>query len=905
MPYLRRGPDRNLRRRALVCFFLTAGLWIAPRAEVEAQTPPSEAAEKPVPTIRAVRLQTPVVVDGRLDEDVWKSPNPATDFVQSDPDEGQPATEKTEIRIAYDEDAIYVGARMFDSQPSQIVQQLTRRDSTGIADCVMIGFDPRHDHLTGFGFVVTAAGTLVDEVIFDDIQEDGSWDGVWDARVSIDSLGWSAELRIPFSQLRFPEEEHQVWGFNAGRVLRRRNEESDWIITPKKESGLVSRFGHLEGLDGIRGRSHLDLLPYATARTERMATAEPGDPFNDGSRTFGGIGLDAKWGLTSNLTLDATVNPDFGQVEVDPAVVNLSAYETFYEEKRPFFIEGATLFAAFGSNGPNNRMGFNRSMPTLFYSRRIGRAPQGSASGEYVDIPSATTILGAGKLTGKTRSGWSVNFLEAATSREYARVENAGARSKVEVEPLTNYLAVRAHRDIGQRAGAGVLATAVVRDLSDPALAARLVHDAVVVGGDAHLFLNGKRDWVVTGSFSGSRVSGSEGAITRIQESSAHYFQRPDATQVSLNPNARSVAGWQASFDFNKNTGTLRPNASLWAVSPGFECNDAGFLSRADAAGSHVALLWLRPTPDGFSRYRQLLFSKWWTWNFARELQGDGVWISTYVMFRNYWSLQGALLFTRSTYADRLTRGGPTLRNPRSSYASMGLETDDRKAISLQFTGEWSRSGLGGWTSTAGGSLSVRPTSALTISTGPSLTRDFVRVQYVTASADPSATAMYGTRYVFGDLSQTEVVMETRVNYILTPRMSFQLYAQPLLSAGRYSGFKEPGRPRDMSYLRYGQDLGAITFDPSSEIYTVDPQVPGGSGPFSFANPDFNFKSLRVNAVFRWEFRLGSTLYVAWTQQRVDTARPGQFDLSRDLSSMWRAPGDNVLMVKLSYWFSR
>jgi hypothetical protein len=889
----------------LVCFFLTAGLWITPWAEVEAQTPPSEALAKPVPTIRAVRLQGPVVLDGRLDEDVWNSPNPATDFVQRDPDEGQPATEKTEIRIAYDDEAIYVGARMFDSQPDQIVRRLSRRDSVPNTDCVMIGFDPRHDHLTGVGFIVTAAGTLADEVIFDDIQEDGSWDGVWDAGVSVDSLGWSAELRIPFSQLRFPEGEHQTWGFNAARILSRRNEESDWILTPKRESGLASRFGHLEGLDGIQGRSHLDLLPYATARTERMATAEPGDPFNDGSRTFGGVGLDAKWGVTSSLTLDATVNPDFGQVEVDPAVVNLSAYETFYEEKRPFFIEGSTLFAAFGSNGPNNRMGFNRSMPTLFYSRRIGRAPQGSASGDYVDIPSATTILGAGKLTGKTRSGWSVNFLEAATSREFARVEDASARSKVEVEPLTNYLAVRAHRDVGQRAGVGVLATAVVRDLSDPALAARLVHDAVVVGGDAHLFLNKKRDWVVTGSFSGSRVSGSEEAITRIEKSSAHYFQRPDATQVSLDPDARSLAGWQASFDFNKNTGTLRPNASLWAVSPGFECNDAGFLSRADAAGSHLALLWIRPTPDAFSRYRQLLFSKWWSWNFARELQGDGVWISTYVMFRNYWSLQGAFLFSRSTYADRLTRGGPTLRHPRSSYGSLDLETDDRKAISLRLTGEWARGGLGGWTSTAGGSLSVRPTSALTISTGPSVTRDFVPEQYVTVATDPSATAMYGTRYVFGDLSQTEVVMETRVNYILTPRMSFQLYAQPLLSAGRYSGFKEPARPRDMSYLRYGQDLGAIAFDPSSEIYTVDPQVPGGSGPFSFSNPDFNFKSLRVNAVFRWEFRLGSTLYVAWTQQREDTARPGQFDLGRDLSSMWRAPGDNVLMVKLSYWFSR
>ena len=882
-----------------------AGVCCGLCTDARAQTDPQALPARTVPAITAVRLQAPIVLDGRLDEDVWQSPNPVTDFVQKDPDEGQPATERTEVRIAFDDDAIYVGARMFDSQPDRIVRRLSRRDSTGNADCVMIGFDPRHDHLTGVGFIVTAAGTLADEVIFDDIHEDGSWDGVWDARVTVDSLGWSAELRIPFSQLRFPEGEHQTWGFNAARVVVRRNEESNWILTPKKESGLASRFGHLEGLDGIRGRRHLDLLPYVTTRAERMETAEPSDPFNDGSRTLGGFGVDAKWGVTSSLTLDATVNPDFGQVEVDPAVVNLTAYETYYEEKRPFFIEGSTLFDSFGFNGPNNRMGFNRSMPSLFYSRRIGRKPQGSASGDYVDDPSATTILGAAKLTGKARSGWSVSFIEAVTGRESARVMNDGAQSAVEVEPLTNYLATRAHRSIGQRAGVGMLATVVVRDLSDPTLAARLAHDAIVAGGDAHWFLNAKRDWVVTGALTGSRVSGSEQAVARIQQTSAHYFQRPDAPQVSLDPSARSVSGWFASLDFNRNTGTLRPNASLWAVSPGFECNDAGYFSRADAAGSHIALVWSRPTPDAFSRYRQLLVSKWWSWNFGGELQGDGLWVGAYVTFRNYWDFQGTVHFGRSTYADRLTRGGPSLKNARYWSASVSLSTDDRKAASVGLDGSWNQDGLGGWSASGGVSLSLRPASALTLSLGPTVMRQLEPIQYVTAAADPSATAMYGSRYVFGDLGQTEVVGETRVSYILTPRMSFQLYAQTLLSAGRYSGFKEPERPRDFSYLRYGQDLGTITFDPLAQIYTVDPQVPGGSGPFSFGNPDFNYKSLRVNAVFRWEFRLGSTLYVVWTQQREDTARPGDFDLREDLSSLYGAPHDNVVMVKLSYWFSR
>jgi len=875
------------------------------RVEAQPQVRPPESAGRVIPAITAVRIRTPLVLDGRLDEEMWKTAGAATGFLQRDPDEAQPATEQTEIRIAYDHEAIYVGARMSDREPGGIVRRLSRRDSDGNADRIYVGFDPRHDHLTGVIFGVTAAGTLLDEVIYDDINTDETWDGVWDARVAVDSLGWTAELRIPFSQLRFPEGERQTWGFNAARVITRRNEEAYWILTPKKESGLASRFGHLKGLDGIQGRRHLDLLPYATARGEFLGTAEPGNPFNDGSRAAGNIGLDVKWGVTSSLTLDATANPDFGQVEVDPAVVNLTAFETFFDEKRPFFIEGSNLYDAFGRNGPNNRMGFNRSNPTLFYSRRIGRAPQGSAAGDYVDRPTATTILGAAKLTGKTRSGWSLSFIEAVTSRESARVMTGAARSTIEVEPLTNYLAARVHRAIGQRAGVGMLATAVIRDVDDPALARRLAQQAIVFGGDAHWFLNKGRDWVMTGSLSGSRISGTEAAIERIQRSSTHYFQRPDARQVHLDPAARSLSGWSAQFDFNKNTGTLRPNASLWAVSPGFEPNDAGFLSRADAAGSHLALIWSKPTPDSFSRSRQIIVSKWWAWNFARELQGDGLWMGAYVTFRNYWDLESTFHVGRSTYADRLTRGGPSLRSPHFWNASVNFETDDRKAVSLEIRGDGGRNGLGGWSSSASIGLSLRPTPALSFSTGPSINREFQPVQYVHTASDPAATAMYGSRYVFGDLDQTEIVMETRLSYILTPRMSFQLYAQPLLSAGRYSGFKEPARPRDLSYLRYGQDFGTIRFDPASRIYMVDPQAPGGSGPFSFGNPDFNYKSLRVNAVFRWEFRLGSTLYVVWTQQREDTARPGEFDLGRDLASMFGAPGDNVLAVKLSYWFSR
>jgi len=323
------------------------------------------ASPPPVPRVTAVRTAGAiVVVDGRLDEESWQKAAPAADFRQRDPDEGKPATERTEVRLLYDDDAIYVGARMFDSEPSKIARRLTRRDgdTDGIADWIIVAFDPLHDHLTGAMFTVTAAGSIGDGILYNDSDDDDTWNAVWDAAVSIDDKGWCAEMRIPFSQLRFSAAEQQMWGMHAVRMVQRKNEESWWALVPKKEEAIVSRMGEVDGLNGIRSRRHLELLPYVTARAESQGTAEPGDPFNDGRHGAAAAGLDLKWGVTSSMTIDATVNPDFGQVEVDPAVVNLTAFETFFEEKRPFFIEGSQAFDRFGRNGASEYMGFNREI---------------------------------------------------------------------------------------------------------------------------------------------------------------------------------------------------------------------------------------------------------------------------------------------------------------------------------------------------------------------------------------------------------------------------------------------------------------------------------------------------------------------------------------------------------------
>ena len=884
---------------ALIFSLVGSGIGAAQQAAVVAPTA--------VPSVRAVKATGRIVIDGHLDEADWQRAEPATNFVQRDPDEGKPAVERTEIRVLYDTDAIYFGARMFDREAGKIARRLTRRDvnPSGVADALTIGIDPHHDHLTGAMFGVSAAGSVRDGILSNDSGEDDSWDGVWEAAVSIDDKGWTAEIRIPFSQLRFSAADRQTWGLNLVRSITRTNEEDWWSFTPKKDSALVSRFGHVTDLDGVHGRRHLDLLPYATAKGEVNSTVEPGNPFTDGHTLAGNVGLDAKWGLSSNVTVDATVNPDFGQVEVDPAVVNLSAFETFYDEKRPFFIEGSDLFSRFGRNGASEFMGFNRSNPTLFYSRRIGRAPQGSASGDFVDAPTATTIFGAAKITGKTSSGWTFNLIDAVTSAEWADVATGVARSRVEIEPLTNYLAARAHRDLGQRAGIGMLATLVNRDFHSDDLRDRLVDEAYVVGVDGHAFLNSGHDYVLTGAISASRVAGSEAAISRLERSSARYLQRPDATHLSYDPTAQSLTGWNLQTDFARNTGTVRPNASFWAVSPGYETNDVGYMTSADRMGMHAGVIWLKPTPDRFSRSRDLIAAKWYVWNFAHEKVSDGFFVEGDATFLNYWSSSLTFIESASAFDDRLTRSGPMMRSLGGRSYMASVSTDSRKLIGLNVNGSYENGASGGWDSSGSVTVTAKPIPALTIELGPSLTRSFGVAQYVTATTDPVATATFGGRYVFGEIDQTEWSMTTRVSYMINPRMSLQVFAQPLLSVGRYGNFKQAAAPRTFTFQRYGVDLGAIAYDPASDAYNVSFAGAGGGTPFSFGNPDFNFKSLRVNAVFRWEFKPGSTFYLVWTQQREDYARPGQFAFGPDVSSMIHAPGDNVVMAKVSYWFSR
>ena len=867
--------------------------------------PPRPTDAEGVAVVSPVRTAGPIVVDGRLSEGTWAEAGALTQLRQRNPNEGKPETERTEIRVAYDNDALYVGARMYDRQPGQIVRQLSRRDSDAESDSITIYLDPQHDHRTGVMLRVSAAGSLADALIFDDSSQDLAWDGVWDAAVAIGDDGWSAELRIPFSQLRFTPGARQTWGVNARRYIQRKNEETWWELVPKTESRVASGMGHLVGVNDVPPKRHLDLLPYARVGLDAQGTLDPGNPLRDRTSGLGGLGLDAKWGLTSSLTLDATVNPDFGQVEVDPAVVNLTAFETFYDEKRPFFIEGSRLYTNFGRNGLLLYGRFGASYPSLYYSRRVGRAPQLAADGEYVDAPSATTILGAGKLTGRLASGWNVAFLDALTGREYAQVANGVARTRPETEPLTNYIAARASREFGRRGSLGVIGTSVVRDLRTAGAEAYLPDNASVLGVDGNVFVDQKRTWVVSGSFAGSLVAGAPSSMVRLQRSSARYYQRPDAGHLALQPDATRLSGWTGQLNANRRAGALLLDGAVWAVSPGFESNDMGYSPNADRLGGHLGMIWRKTTPDRFSRSRDLTVLKWWVANFGGDTQVNAAQVSASAEFRNYWESQVSWYFSTAAQDDRLTRGGPSAERLSFRQASAYLSTDQRKLVSATLSGDygWNDGGAWGWDGTL--SVRVKPSKALSIESGPQLSRGHTLLQYVRTAVDPYATATYGARYVFGDIDQTEVSLPTRVNWMFTPRASLQLYVQPLLSVGDYWGFKELARPRVFDYARYGTDIGTIALNETSNRYSVDPDGGGPASPFSFTNPDFNFRSVRFNAVFRWEWRLGSTIYVAWTQRREDYADTGAFNLGGDLRALSRSPSDNTLMVKVAYWFSR
>lgn len=872
-----------------------------------------------VPVANAARRVSAIAVDGRLDEACWQQAVPATGFRQSQPDEGAPASLPIEVRILFDDQALYIGARM--SEPGGVVAPLARRDqlldangnngsfNSLTTDKLIVRLDPYHNHLDDAWFEVNPAGVRGDQ-----FNGDPSWDPIWEAAAVVDSLGWTAELRIPYSQLRFSRDPEQTWGLQIWRYVDRLNEQDMWSFRRRNEPSGPAFFGDLTDL-AIPGRPRqLEVMPYVVTGS-RFERAAPGDPYNDNREMRIGAGADLKVLLTSNLTLDATLNPDFGQVEVDPATLNLSAYETYYDEKRPFFIAGASAFR-FG--GMRCMFCNNSSSLSAFYSRRIGRPPQlngwVSDNAEYVDAPENTSILGAAKITGRTGNGYTVALLDAVTGREQARyLGAAGAAERTQVvEPLSNYFVGRVKKEFRNASTLGGILTSTTRQLGDSVVSAQLRSHAEAGGIDwRHTW--GGREYSWMGSALVSNVSGSPAAIALTQRSSAHYFQRPDRAvhgdglfDTRYDSTATSLRGYGLFTRVGKDNGTLLWEAMANVRSPGFEVNDLAYLDRADYTwlNGNIGGSWTTPT-----RWYRSIFT---SIGGATEYNYDGdrtraALQAFYGMeFPNYWNLRFMAIHDVPAFDDRLTRGGPVVKRAGYNVASLEVSTDARGSAVWDVMVQASR-GIGDDTRglTIRPGVALKPAANIFIQLSPRYSREQSAEQYVTSVTDPTATAFSGSRYIFGYITTKTVSLDTRVNWTFTPELTLQLFAQPFIASGDYSSFREFAAPRTLDKLVYGSSIGTIAYDEASSEYRVDPDADGPAQPFTFDNPDFTTSALRGTAVLRWEYRPGSTLFFVWTQERAGYDSAGNFDFGRARTAIFQQRPLNVFQVKATYWFGR
>ncbi len=854
-------------------------------------------------TVQAVRAVEAVTIDGRLQEKVWQTPS-RSDFLESDPVDGGQPTEKTEVWVAFDNSNLYVAAFCHDTEPGSIRALLGRRDDELDSDWFSVAIDPYFDRRTGYEFYVNPAGSIQDMALSNDVSEDGSWDAVWESKARITAEGWVVEIRIPFNQIRFPKSADYVWGVNFRRTIKRKNERDAFVWIPKDQAAYVSRFARLEGIRDIHPGPHLEFVPYTVGQAE-LKPAEAGNPFETGHRTLANLGFDVKVGLKSNLTLDATVNPDFGQVEVDPAVINLSAYETYYEEKRPFFIEGASIFNGFGRGGVYINANINWPSPTFFYSRRIGRSPEGSPQhAGYVDFPDRTNILGAAKVTGQFAGGWNIGFVSALTAREYADIDDGLNRFQDEVEPLTYYGVFRAQKDIDKgQSGIGVMATGVVRDLRDDSLAGLLNKNAFSLAFDGWTFLDKKRVWVVGGWAGATRIAGSREDILAAQESSMHYYQRPDASYLHLDPNATSLSGWGARFNIAKQQGNFLFLTSVGALSPGFDPNDMGF----QFSGSNIINVQVVPgyqwtKPGKVFRNFQVISALFANYDFGGNKTWQGGLIDFGGQFLNYWSFETMLAYNPQTVSNSLTRGGPLAIIPSGYQVDLFGFSDSRKPIVFELQSSFYRRPQSGFDESVTLRARWKPRTNVSFSIGPMIEFSTSEFQWVRRVDDPLMTPTFGARYVFGRIDQKVLGSEIRLNWIFTPKLSLQLYLQPYLAVGKYDRFKELARAKAFEYNTYGTGDSTIAY--ADGVYTVDPDGAGPAAPFAFGNPDFNVKSLRGTVVLRWEYLPGSLIYLVWTQDRADFTHPGDLRLGRDLGDLIAAPGNNIFLLKVTYRWS-
>ena len=826
----------------------------------------------------------PIRVDGALDEASWENAPRITDFVQKEPTEGGTPTDDVEVRILYDETAIYVGARLDESDPASIRAPIGRRDDAGQADYFLVSLDTYLDRRTAYTFGVTAGGVRFDRYHPSDDEDnyDEGYNPVWEASTQVGPGGWTAEIRIPLSQLRFNPSADQRWGLNFARAIPQREEVNYWVPVPRDVRGWASRFGTLEGIESVNPSRGVELLPYVASEARFIAEPDPANPFESARSGRARVGTDLKVGLGPNVTLDATVNPDFGQVEADPAVVNLSAFEVFFPERRPFFTEGNQLFS--GTN--------------LFYSRRIGGVRSVPIDADYVDAPETATILGAAKLTGRFDGGTSFGVLGAVTDRESATTwsEESGF-GEAAIAPRTITGVVSAEHEFGPNASTvGLLLTGLRRDNENSAFRDYLHRDAFSTEVESNLRFKGG-EYSLYASFGYTHVRGDSTAILRTQRSPVHFFQRPDQDHVTVDPSRTSLGGANGVVAFSRNSGAhWLGDVTFVMETPGFEPNDAGRLGNADEYGVFAGLVYRENTPGGWYRNYSVRVASENLWTFGGARQFGAIRGDASLTLPNFWRLRVTAWRDLASKSVAASRGGPLVGIGSAKVGILQLlssSSSDTRWNGRVYFGEDSQ---GDRTMRLSGGVSVRPSSRWQFSIDPNYLITRTPRQYVTTE-DGGPPATFGNRYIFAFTDRTTFVVPIRASYSVRPDLTLELYAEPFAASGRFYRHGELGAPGSESLRTYGEDGGEVTLNPDGSR-TVDE----GSDSFTISNRDFNVRSLRSNAVLRWEWRPGSTLFVVWQQDRFSAIRDGARVGVSDLWDAVSTPGEHRLLIKASYW---
>jgi hypothetical protein len=868
-----------------LCVFLV----VIVATPVAAQTLPEARGDSKL--ARAVRVgEEAVQVDGRLGERAWAAAPAIADFVQKEPDEGAEPSERTEIRFLYDDHALYIGARMYKRSGSTLQAPLGRRDRQEQAEHILIAFDTFLDRRTAYVFGVTAAGVRIDRYHARDSEEefDEGFEPVWQARTQVDAEGWTAELWIPFSQLRFNDQQQLVWGLNVHRHIPTLNEDDYWAPIPRTLRAWSSRFGELHGIEGLPSTRRLELLPYFAGASTINTERDRANPLDSGLNLGSRGGADLKMGLGPNLTLEATFNPDFGQVEADPAEVNLTAAETFFEEKRPFFLEGIDLIKP------------DTVKNTYFYSRRIGERPTVRVAGDFIDYPQAATILGAAKLTGRLGPNTTIGALGAITDEEDARSFDltTGMVNRTRVAARTAFGLARVSRQFGgSQSTVGGMVSTVHRDMpaADP-LGDLLLRNSVMVEGDAVLrFKGGEYELVPIAS--ATVVDGDAAAVARIQRSNNHLAQRPDRTHAVFDPTLTSLSGFDNNVTFRRTGG----RHWIWSYfhemqSPRWETSEFGRLRGNDSMVENVDLRYRETRPGRIFRSYWIGAQQNNEWNLAWDRQTLSYGAYSSQTWNNFWTSQVSYTLRDRAQNARLTRGGPLMETPRgwSANAQLRNRAAGRTVWSLQAASSGNEDG--GLMNRLTGSVGVRPGPRWQLAIEPSLLRQVDTQQYV-ATLGGGRPEIYGRRYVFGTVDRSTYSTQFRLGYTLRPDLNVDIYAEPFAASGRYARIGELLLPGTRQMILYGTGGTASELQPDGSL-----RVTAGGSVFTLPNNDFNVRSFRSNVVLRWEYRPGSLLYVVWQQDREGSEPDGtRIGLSEPFRSL-TAPGAHYFVIKTSYW---